>query len=80
MAAVKVLLMHAHSNVIDHLGSVVSVSVRQRQVALFALVDPALGQAIAKGVGVTIPPLPNFPPGPTWLNTTVDSMNSTLTY
>ena len=58
----------------------VSVNVRQRQVALFALVDPALGKAIADGVGVPVPPLPQFPPGPTWLNTTVDSQSSTLIY
>ena len=58
----------------------VSVSVRQRQVALFALVDEKLGEAIARGVGVTVPTLPNFPTGPTWLNTTVFSNSSTLNY
>ena len=63
-----------------HLGTVKSTSVRQRQVALFALVDSALGKAIADGVGVSVPTLPNFPAGPTWLNTTVPSNSSTLNY
>ncbi|KAJ3542899.1 hypothetical protein NM688_g5925 [Phlebia brevispora] len=68
------------SNVVGHLGTVISYTVRQRQVALFALVDPALGQAIAQGVNVTVPPLPTFPTGPTWLNYTVFSNESTLNY
>ncbi|EKM57300.1 uncharacterized protein PHACADRAFT_254998 [Phanerochaete carnosa HHB-10118-sp] len=69
------------SNVVGHLGTVNSVSVRQRQVALFALVDPALGKAIADGVNVTVPnPLPSFPTGPTWFNTTKPATNSTLNY
>lgn len=73
-------LILCDSNVVGHLGTVVSTSVRQRQVALFALVDASLGQAIAKGVGVSVPPLPTFPSGPTWLNTTVESNSSTLNY
>lgn len=74
-------LKHTCSNVVGHLGTVKSVSVRQRQVALFALVDPALGQAIASGVNVSVPsPLPSFPAGPTWYNTTKASNDSTLDY
>lgn len=68
------------SNVVGHLGTVKSVSVRQRQAALFALVDSDLGKLIAQGVGVSLPILPKFPPGPTWLNKTVPSNSSTLNY
>lgn len=68
------------SNVVGHMSAAKSESVKQRQVALFALVDPALGQAIAQGVNVSVPSLPNFPVGPTWLNTTVQSGSSTLHY
>ncbi|KAI0696337.1 catalase-domain-containing protein [Cytidiella melzeri] len=68
-------------NIIGHLGNAKSVSVKQRQVALFSLVDAAFGSAVAAGVNVAVPnPLPSFPAGPTWLNTTFPSGNSTLNY
>lgn len=75
-----VLITRCISNVVGHLGAAQSAYVKQRQVALFALVDPALGKAIADGVGVAVPALPSFPPGATWLNTTVPSNSSTLDY
>ncbi|KAI0088364.1 catalase-domain-containing protein [Irpex rosettiformis] len=68
------------SNVVGHLGAAKSQSVKQRQVALFALVDKSLGEAIAKGVNVSVPALPNFPTNVTWLDTTVSSNSSTLNY
>ena len=70
------VLEHAY----DLLGYIPFQVVKQRQVALFALVDPALGKAIADGIGVSVPPLPKFPVGPTWLNTTVSTGSSTLNY
>ena len=68
------------SNVVGHLGQAKSDSVKQRQAVLFALVDRTLGEAIAKGVNVSLPALPSFPTGVTWLNTTVSSNSSTLDY
>ena len=35
-----------YSNVVGHLGTVTSVKVRQRQVALFALVDPSRARSV----------------------------------
>ena len=67
------------SNIVGHLGGAKSEVVRQRQVALFAHVDADFGEAIAKGVGVSVTPI-SFPDGPTWLNTTVASNSSTLRY
>jgi catalase len=41
------------SNVIGHLGLVLSQKVKERQVALFYNVDPTLGNRIAMGINVT---------------------------
>ncbi|CAL1710212.1 unnamed protein product [Somion occarium] len=67
------------NNIVGHLGAVKSKDVRRRQVALFAHTNADFGGAIAKGVGVPVVPL-SFKDGPTWLNTTVPSKNSTLHY
>lgn len=70
----------SHSNVIGHLGEVVSQEVRERQVALFNHVNTTLAQAIAAGVGVeNIQPM-SFYYGATWLNHTVYSTESTLNF
>lgn len=66
------------SNIVGHLGGVENESVKIRQVALFAHTNATFGQAVANGVGVAVVPI-SFPTGPTWLNTTVLSHNSTLT-
>ncbi|KZT64984.1 catalase-like protein [Daedalea quercina L-15889] len=66
------------SNVIGHLGEVINQDVRGRQVALFNHVNTTLGQAIAAGVGVTNIQNLSFEDGPTWLNHTVYSQESTL--
>lgn len=42
------------SNVVGHLGLVTSDVVKKRQAALFAQVDPTLGQRIAQGINVTL--------------------------
>ncbi|KAH9834758.1 catalase-like protein [Rhodofomes roseus] len=68
------------SNVVGHLGEVVSQEVRERQVALFNHVNATLGQAIAAGVGVTSIQSLNFTYGETWLNHTVYSTDSTLDF
>ncbi|EJD36801.1 catalase-domain-containing protein [Auricularia subglabra TFB-10046 SS5] len=66
------------SNVVGHLGAVKSKDIRTRQVALFAHVDQALGEAIAKGVDVAVTPL-SFPTDlPTWDNKTTWTDASTL--
>ncbi|KIY68934.1 catalase-domain-containing protein [Cylindrobasidium torrendii FP15055 ss-10] len=69
------------SNIVGHLGGAKSESVRRRQTALFALVDPAFGQAVADGVGVSVDAL-EFPgvEVPTWANTTRDAKGSTVGY
>jgi catalase len=41
-------------NVVGHLGAAKSDVIKKRQAALFAKVDPDLGQRIAHGVGVTL--------------------------
>ncbi|KAI0922766.1 hypothetical protein AcV5_009653 [Taiwanofungus camphoratus] len=66
------------SNVVGHLGEVVSQTVRERQVALFAHANYTLGKAIADGVGVTQITNLTFPDGPTWYNHTIYSDHSTL--
>ncbi|KAI0340276.1 catalase-domain-containing protein [Trametopsis cervina] len=69
------------SNIVGHLGGAKSTSVKQRQVALFALVDKSFGQGVASGINVSVPTdLPNFPNGPTWFNTTKSTTKSTLNY
>ena len=69
-----------NSNVIGHLGEVISQEVRDRQVALFNHVNATLGESIAAGVGVkNIQPL-SFDYGETWLNHTVYSTESTLNF
>lgn len=42
------------SNIVGHLGAAKSDVIKKRQAELFAKVDPALGQRIARGVGVTL--------------------------
>ncbi|CCM04502.1 uncharacterized protein FIBRA_06682 [Fibroporia radiculosa] len=66
------------SNVIGHLGEVISLEVRERQVAVFAHANYTLGKAIADGVGVTNIRNLTFEYGPTWYNHTVYSDNSTI--
>ncbi|GBE83330.1 Catalase [Sparassis crispa] len=68
------------SNVIGHLGLAPTLSVRERQVALFAHVDYTLGAAIAAGVNVSSWQNLSFPYGPTWYNETIYSKSSTLFY
>lgn len=63
---------------VGHLGEVVSQTVRERQVALFAHANYTLGKAIADGVGVTQITNLTFPDGPTWYNHTIYSDHSTL--
>jgi catalase len=41
-------------NVVGHLGLVTSDVIKKRQVALFAKVDPQLGQRIAQGINITL--------------------------
>jgi catalase len=42
------------SNVVGHLGEATSDVIKKRQAALFAIVDPTLGQRIAQGINVTL--------------------------
>jgi catalase len=41
-------------NVVGHLGLATSDVIKKRQAALFAKVDPELGQRIAQGINVTL--------------------------
>ncbi|KAI0074272.1 catalase-domain-containing protein [Panus rudis PR-1116 ss-1] len=68
------------NNMIGHLGAVKSEKVRTRQVALFAHTDYNFGKAIADAVGVPVVNVTFPSDGPTWMNTTVPSGNSTLNY
>ncbi|KAH9944922.1 catalase-domain-containing protein [Amylocystis lapponica] len=68
------------SNVVGHLGQAPTLSVRTKQVALFAHTNYTLGKAIADGVNVTTWPNLTFADAPTWHNTTIFSNSSTLSY